>query len=249
LRGCGRAALFGQRYIQWLLEFRHFAQRARATNPQIVLRWRDRHPCLGDKIAQTAFDRHYIYHTAWAARILASTRPALHIDVGSSLYFVSIVSAFVTVDFYDYRPPDLRLDKLACRPGDLTDLPFPSRSVKSLSCMHVLEHIGLGRYGDPLDPTGDVRAMRELQRVVAPGGDLLIVVPVGKPRICFNAHRIYSHRDVLESFPELQLEQFALVPDYPEEGGLVVAPPASFADRQDYGCGCFWFRRPSPCSL
>ncbi len=52
------------------------------------------------------------------------------------------------------------------------------------SCMHTIEHIGLGRYGDPLDAVGDQTALSELQRVVAPGGSLLIVVPVATA--CFN---------------------------------------------------------------
>jgi len=47
--------------------------------------------------------------------------------------------------------------------------------------MNVVEHVGLGRYGEPLDPEGDIKAMRELRRVLAPGGSLLFVVPVGRP--------------------------------------------------------------------
>jgi hypothetical protein len=59
--------------------------------------------------------------------------------------------------------------------------------------MHVIEHIGLGRYGEALDPDGDLKAIRELVRVLAAGGNLLVVVPVGRPRIQFNAHRIYDY--------------------------------------------------------
>jgi SAM-dependent methyltransferase len=172
------------------------------------------------------------------------------VDVGSYLYFSTMLSAFVPIEFHDVRPADLSLPGLTTGAADLTRLPFPDGSVPSLSCMHVVEHVGLGRYGDPLDPEGDRKAVRELARVLAPGGTLLFVVPVGSPRIEFNAHRIYAWRQVLEAFPGLDLVDSALVPDRAEDGDLVQDPPEALADRQRYGCGCFAFQKrreePSP---
>jgi len=108
--------------------------------------------------------------------------------------------------------------------------------------MHVVEHVGLGRYGEPIDPEGDLKAMAELKRVVAPGGTLLFVVPVGKPKIQFNAHRIYSYAQIIENFAGFELEEFALQPD-PPRCELVRNAPPGLADEQNYGCGCFLFRR------
>ena len=81
--------------------------------------------------------------------------------------------------FFDYRPPSLHLDSLEVGHADLNALPFASSSLGSLSCMHVVEHIGLGRYGDPLDPRADLRAMSELSRVVSPGRELALRGPGG----------------------------------------------------------------------
>src|SRR5690242_15240392 len=120
---------------------------ASRSNPRFPIRWRDRYPCLYDNTPSTPFDRHYLYHTAWAARIVARTKPALHIDISSSLNFSTVVSAFVPVKFYDYRPAKLELSDFSSDRADLTALPFADQSVSSLSCMHVIEHIGLGRYG------------------------------------------------------------------------------------------------------
>ncbi|MBA2687956.1 MAG: DUF268 domain-containing protein, partial [Gemmatimonadaceae bacterium] len=139
----------------------------------------DLYPRMTDATATTGFDRHYVFHPAWAARILAETNPDQHVDVSSTLYFCSLVSAFIPLKFYDYRPANLNLDNLTSESADLLALPFPSGSVKSLSCMHTIEHVGLGRYGDELDYDGDLKAMAELERVLAPGGNLLFVVPVG----------------------------------------------------------------------
>jgi SAM-dependent methyltransferase len=224
-------------------DFRAFAQLSLSRPARLPLNWADRLPYLEDRTATTSFDRHYVYHTSWAARALARTRPACHVDISSSLYFCGIVSAFVPVKFYDYRPADLELSNLTSDAADLTALPFADRSIESLSCMHVVEHIGLGRYGDPLDPDGDLKAMSELARVLAPGGSLLFVVPVGKPLIRFNGHRIYAYEQIVSSFSELELAEFALIPDDPAQGGLVMGATKELADAQDYGCGCFWFRR------
>ena len=155
-----------------------------------------------------------------------------------------MLSAIVPVLFFDYRPAHLHLSNMREGALDLAALPFATNSLASLSCMHVVEHVGLGRYGDPLDPKGDLTAMSELQRVVAPGGNLYFVVPVGKPKILFNAHRIYSFEQVTEFFGELELRDFALVPDDGEKAGLIQGATAEQSGKQNYGCGCFWFQRP-----
>jgi SAM-dependent methyltransferase len=209
---------------------------------RLALRWKDRLPRLGEDTRTTEFDRHYFYHPAWAARILRKVDPRLHVDIGSSLYFVAVLSAFVRTRFYDYRPAEIRIDGLESGSADLTALPFEDRSIESLSCMHVVEHIGLGRYGDRLDPNGDVVAMRELQRVLSPGGSLLLVVPIGRPLVRFNAHRIYSLEQVLAAVPELTLTEFALIPEHGPEGWISGAAAERVAAEQ-YGCGCFWFQR------
>lgn len=214
--------------------------------PRFSMLWSDRYPCLHDRTITTGFDRHYIYHPAWAARILAETLPKEHVDISSTLYFCTLVSAFIPVKYYDYRPADLKLENLSAGSADLLSLPFADGSIQSLSCMHVVEHVGLGRYGDPLDPDGDLKAIKELKRVLAPGGLLLFVVPVGGlSKIMFNAHRIYRYDQVMEYFSDLELKEFVLIPESPEYGGLVQNPPQELVDAQRYGCGCFCFRKKS----
>ena len=229
-------------YVQYLKDFISFRKKTTSGGRGFSIRWKDRHPCLFDKTIETGFDRHYIFHTAWAVRILAQIRPEVHVDISSSLYFCSMVSAFIPVRFYDYRPATLGLDNLAGERADLLSLPFSDRSVHSISCMHVVEHVGLGRYGEPLGPDSDLKAINELKRVLAAGGNLLFVVPVGKPRIMFNAHRVYSYDQVRSYFEELSIEEFALIPDDPRDGGLIRNATKQMADVQKYGCGCFWFK-------
>ncbi|GAL83781.1 hypothetical protein ACD_20C00413G0012 [Sporocytophaga myxococcoides] len=176
--------------------------------------------------------------------MLAKTNPSKHIDISSSLYFSAIASSFVPIEFYDYRPADIHLPNLKSAFGDLQKLPFPSESVQSLSCMHVIEHIGLGRYGDLMDYDGDLKAIKELIRVLAPAGNLFFVTPIGhKARIVFNAHRIYTKEQIVNYFDELELEEFSLISEHWEDGGIVINPNKALIERQSYGCGCFWFKK------
>ena len=225
-------------------EFEIFKSLAEKSDQRFEVSWTDRNARLGEKTATHDFDRHYLYHTAWAMRVLASTKPSVHVDIASQIFFAAHLSAFIPVEFYEYRPPNLHLPNFTTSFADLHSLPFADRSVDSLSCMSVVEHIGLGRYGDKLDPLGDLKACGELSRVLASGGTLLYVVPVGKSRLEFNAHRVYSFAQVLASFPDLVLKEYALIPDHADDGHLVLGASSELTAKQHMGCGCFWFQRP-----
>jgi SAM-dependent methyltransferase len=202
--------------------------------------WKDRYPILNEKTSATSFDAHYIYHTAWAARKLQENNITQHVDISSSLYFASIVSAFIPIQFYDFRPAKMKLSHLGTGKADLLKLQFEDNSIFSLSCMHVVEHIGLGRYGDPLDPEGDLKAIYELYRVIKPGGLLLFVVPVGKPKICFNAHRIYDPQKVLSYFPAMEISEFSCVFD---SGEFHLKVDPVICKTQDCACGMYFLRK------
>jgi hypothetical protein len=212
-------------------------------NQRLSILFSDFYPCIRDNMLTTTFDRHYVYHTSWAARRVKEINPAFHTDISSSLFFSGIVSAFVPVHFYDYRPAKLKLSNLESKSCNLSSLHFPDNSITSLSCMHTVEHIGLGRYGDAIDPEGDILACKELSRVLAKDGRLIFVVPVGKPKIEFNAHRIYSYEQVLSFFPNLTLIEFSLITDTEAQGDFIEYADAALVSGQKYACGCFVFKK------
>ncbi|MDR2489686.1 MAG: glycosyltransferase [Desulfovibrio sp.] len=235
---------FGLRHLgglsAFLRDLRAFNQQAEAAG-RAPAALQDIFPVPGDATATVDYDSHYLYHTAWAARHLAATRPEKHVDIGSLLMFSAIASAFCPISHYDYRRPDVELNGLQTGTVDLVDMPFADESIASLSCMHVVEHIGLGRYGDALQASGDLLAMKELERVLAPGGNLFFVVPVGRSRVCFHAHRVYDADSIIAAFPGLRLVEFSLI-----SGKRILGnPPAHLVMQEEYGCGCFFFQKIS----
>ena len=225
--------------LHQLFDFLIYRQMQKESGSKNFPLWSERR-FLQDSDPEKHFDAHYIYHTSWAARILQKATPNRHVDFSSSLYFAGIASAFIPIEFRDYRPVELNLEGFTGRACNLLDLEDEDESLTSVSCMHVIEHIGLGRYGDPLDASGDEKACGELQRVTKIGGRILIVVPVGKSRIEFNAHRVYEFGQVIAMFPHCRLNSCALLKDDSTLGLFRDPPPREF-DSQRYGCGCFEF--------
>lgn len=210
------------------------------SDSRFKMNWSDRKIMLEDNTKETSFDRHYTYFSAWAIRKIKDYNPDKHVDISSSLIFSALLSAFIVTEFYDLRPAKIFLSNLVSKKANIVNLPLEDNSIASLSCMHVIEHVGLGRYGDKLDTGGDKKAAKELVRVLAKGGNLLIVVPVGKPKIQFNAHRIYGYGQVIDIFDSLRLREFSLIPDKTNKG-IIVDAKSELVKKCDYACGCFWF--------
>ncbi len=202
----------------------------------------DLNPQLNDRTPGNPYDQHYFFQDVWAARRVAEARPERHVDVGSRIDFVGFLTALTQVVFVDIRELTAEVEGLSSVVGSVLAMPFESRSLESVSCLHVAEHIGLGRYGDPLDPEGTVKAIAELQRVVAPGGRVLFSGPVGRERTCFNAHRIHDPRRVPVLFDELELIEFSGVDD---AGAFRRFRALEELAESTYACGMYVFQRPA----
>lgn len=170
-------------------------------------------PILHEKTKYTSFDVQNYYQQLWAFEDILKRKPRLHVDVGSTYLFNGYVSKITKTVFIDIRPIKTSLSNLEVKKGSILNLPIPDNSVKSLSSLCVAGHIGLGRYGDEIDPQGTKKACNELSRVLSQGGNLYFSTTIGKERICFNAHRVYSPLTILEYFKNLKLVEFSVVDD------------------------------------
>ncbi len=170
------------------------------------------YPCLRDKTSFTPIEYTYFYQDTWAARKIFDLAPEHHFDVGSSVKSMALISQCIPVTMVDIRPPEVVLDGFDFKEGSILSLPFNDGSIVSLSSLCVVEHIGLGRYGDPIDPLGSEKASVELSRVLIPGGHLFFSVPVDVDnRIYFNAHRAFTPAKIISLFPHLDLVEDAYI--------------------------------------
>lgn len=205
----------------------------------------DFYPCLFDKKSVTAIDTHYFYQAIWAFKDIVSCRVRKHVDIGSDVRFVGMLTPLVHVTFIDIRPMNISLENFSCERGSILSIPFKNHSVLSLSSLHVIEHIGLGRYGDPLDPKGPEKACQELQRVLAPGGRLYVSVPIGRSRVQFNGQRVFEISEILSFFSQLKLIDFSGIDSYGNFRKSVNPVQFNIGDKGglDFGLGMFCFKR------
>lgn len=194
------------------------------------------YPCLTDATAETPLEPIYFYQGCWAFERIVARRPERHVDVASDAFFVALLSKVVPVTMVDIRPLPLSVPSLEFRKGSILSLPYADASVPSVSSICVIEHIGLGRYGDPIDPGGTVKALAELKRVVRPGGDLYLSVPLDDDRrTYFNAHRAFTEPYLLDLFRPFDVVDRKYI--YGNSFGGDIG--------RGFGTGCYHLRRPA----
>lgn len=200
------------------------------------------YPCLNDRFMQSGTAKgHYFHQDLLVARRIFDARPERHLDVGSRVDgFVAHVAAFREIEVLDVRALENSVPNVRFRQCDLmADLPDEFvESTGSLSCLHALEHFGLGRYGDPVCYEGYLKGFANLSRIVKPGGTFYLSVPIGPQRIEFDAHRVFSLRYLLELVnDEFLVEEFSYVDD---AGDLHEDVDVSGGVEDNFGCrfGC-----------
>jgi SAM-dependent methyltransferase len=199
-------------------------------------------PILFEKTTHSAFDPQYTCQAYWTgAQIMKNkSHQQPHIDISSNVSFVAQLSAMTEVIQVEYRPPKLSLPALTKVSGDVLCLPFADNSLFSMSCLHVVEHIGLGRYGDKINVNGCWQALAELERVMAPGGKLYLSVPVGNPGVFFNGCYVFNAMDIIEKLAAMLLVDFAWVDD---QGKLVETGHPEDTGQFTCGLGLFSFEK------
>lgn len=220
--------------LQYVKAKRQYRQQAVNSNEQIIS-----FPIFFQK-SQCTFDSHYTYQAAWAIRRILQSGVKQHLDISSDIRFITQLSAITKVIYFEYNAFNLKLPNLEIAQGDILNLPIGNSSIKSISCLHVIEHIGLGRYGDPIDVNGSIKALLEIVRILIPGGSLMISVPIGIPRTLFNAHRIFDPNYPPNIFSNLELSEFSVVTTSGEYFENV--KPDMYA-MDEYACGLYLFRK------
>jgi hypothetical protein len=204
-------------------------------------------PCLGDWDAEGGRLRNeYFWQDLHVARKIFLARPEKHVDVGSRIDgFVAHVASFMELEMFDIRPISVSIPGVRFVRVDLTRSADITESYcDSISCLHALEHFGMGRYGDPVNPLGHVEGISNMARMLRSGGTLYLSVPIGLERVEFNAHRVFSPGTILDLARRGQLtaSEVALVgPNGDGVQGGVSAAELDRAGREAYRLAMFTF--------
>jgi hypothetical protein len=172
-------------------------------------------PILSDYSGTEAgqFNEGYYYQDIMVASHIHATRPQRHVTIGSNITgFVGHIATFMPIDVVDIRPltaiayPNIQFIQRDLGSPNFYNPDLMSDSVSCLSCIH---HVGIGRYGDAVNPDGPFNALDNLQKIVKPGGMLYIGTSVGpKSRVIFNTYRVFTVNEILDHLPNFELIRF-----------------------------------------
>jgi hypothetical protein len=200
-------------------------------------------PVLSDyKESAGTIKGHYVHQDLWAAQKIYKNAPVRHVDIGSRIDgFITSLMVFRDVEVVDIRPLTSPYQNLKFLCDDATLMRnFKDGELESVSCLHAMEHFGLGRYGDPVDANAYKTFAQSLSRTIRPKGKLYISVPIGEQRLQFNAHRIFAPETIIDLFENFDLVSFSAVND---DGDFIEnTSPASFTNSK-FSCGLFEFTK------
>lgn len=191
---------------------------------------------------------HYFLQDLYIAQLIFRERPVRHLDIGSRVDgFVTHIASFREVEVMDIRDAKLTNKNIIFKKVDIMNLKqYTLELYDSISCLHALEHFGLGRYGDQIDYYGHLRGLNNIFELLSPVGKLYLSVPIGKQRIEFNAHRVFSIEYLKKVlFLKFSLERFSYIDD---DGNLhqdidLMSSEAIDNFNCNYGCGIFILRK------
>ncbi|MBL4707512.1 MAG: DUF268 domain-containing protein [Flavobacteriales bacterium] len=193
---------------------------------------------------------HYFHQDLYVARRIFKASPKQHLDIGSRTDgFVAHVACYREIEVMDIRPQNIDIENISFRQADLMVLPADLvGKYDSISSLHVIEHFGLGRYGDPIDYFGYLKAIENITKLLEVGGTFYFSTPIGRQRIEFNAHRVFSVEYLLSIFEEnYQVERFSYVNDEGDffENAELDQDSVKHKYNFNYACGIFELKKKS----
>jgi hypothetical protein len=233
----GKSCLFAFRYLKEYRKYKKF------NDQNFPLSIRNAMPILSDyKESAGTLKGHYVHQDLWAATKIYQAKPKRHVDIGSRIDgFITSLISHRTVEVIDIRPLISPYENLIFIQDDATKMSrFKNAELESVSCLHAMEHFGLGRYGDPIDPDAYKIFAASLTRVIKPNGTLYISMPIGKQRVEFNAHRIFDPQTILDLFNQFELISFSAIND---TGDFIEKTSPQDYRQSNFSCGLFELKK------
>lgn len=216
------------------------------TRTNFKIRQENMWPIIQDRYTYAGTIGNYFWQDLWASRLIVKSGIKKHFDIGSRLdgFIAQLLAADVDVTMIDVREFPCEVEKLHTIVDDATTLhQIPDESIESMSALCSLEHFGLGRYGDPIDPEACFKCFENIQRKLKKGGRLYISLPIGKERVEFNAHRVFFASTIVNCFSTLKLEEFSCTAEGRIEYNVDIHKYDNDAHNGEYRYGLFLFAK------
>lgn len=203
-------------------------------------------PVISDKYAKAGTINNYFWQDLWAARLIYGSGKKSHFDIGSRIdgFIAHLLAMNIDVTLIDIREFPEEIEGLHTIIDNATMLrQVPDNSIESMSALCSLEHFGLGRYGDPIDPEACFKCFNEIQKKIKAGGDLYLSVPIGQERVEFNAHRVFYADTIRESFSGMQLVEYSCVSEGKLERNVAIHKYDDDSHNGEFRYGLFYFKK------
>ena len=203
-------------------------------------------PILGEHTENSGnFDKQYFLQDIIVAQYIYKNNPSKHVDFGSRIDgFVANVASFRKIEVFDIRDNHINIENIKFHRLDLTKINNSFHDyADSLSCLHTLEHIGLGRYGDNIDPDGYKLAFKNLLKILKNNGTLYLSFPISNLRkVYFNSERVFNPFEILNLGHNIKLERFDIIND---NGEVNLNFDINNLKNKNfiYSCGIYTFRK------
>ncbi len=204
-----------------------------------------KYPILSERFVEGGtMSGHYFHQDIFVAKEVFKENPIKHVDIGSRTDgFIAHLAVFRKVEVLDIRQLDSKVENVSFQKADLMKPPEGMVNYcDSISSLHAIEHFGLGRYGDPIDYFGHIKAIKNITSMLKKEGIFYFSVPIGKQRIEFNAHRVFSIKYLLDLFEDdYVLVSFSYVNDDGDLFENIVLSDDGISTNYgcNYGCGIF----------
>jgi hypothetical protein len=200
-------------------------------------------PILTDRNSPSgSMSGHYFHMDLFVAQRIFKKKPLKHVDIGSRQDgFVAHVASFREIEVFDIRPQRIKVENVTFR---RTNFMRFDKSLEgycdSVSSLHAIEHFGLGRYGEPIDPQGHIKAIDNVHTMLQDGGSFYLAVPIGQQRVEFNAHRVFDVAYLVDLFNgRFEVVAFS----YVDDKGDLHKNAVLTTHRCHYGCGILELRK------
>jgi len=150
----------------------------------------------------------YAFEEVWKFNKTSDKTPRIF-DVGSTKAFLSILSVFCEVEALNLNDPLDYHTSVKYTKGDISEynprLNPKAGSYDFITSFASFHLLGLGRYGDKINPAAQSKFVELCDTLLAPGGKVIFSFSFGKDQLLFNNGWVFSLETIKNFFSNFKI--------------------------------------------